>query len=104
MSRPVWLAGAAAAVALATGSAAVALAAPSRRPMPDVTVHRFVVRDQAGHVVARGATATLPGHRAMTRPTMTSGRTRVATLHRGGHVVVTHVGPGSAGRAVTATR
>jgi hypothetical protein len=103
VSRRTWAAGAAVAVVLASGGTAVALAAPAHGPVTGVTVHRFAVRDAHGHVVARGATATLPGHRPVTRPTMVSAGSRVATATRG-HGVVVRVRSGTAGRHPVATR
>jgi len=103
MIRTTWVAGAALAVALATSGTTVALAAPAHGPVAGVTVHRFVVRDAGGHVVARGATATLPGHRAITAPTTEATGTRVATARRG-HAVVVRVLHGTAGQPRVATR
>lgn len=104
MSRQSWAAVAATAVALVTGTSAVALAAPTNQgPVPGVTVSRFVVHDASGHVVAHGATATLPGHRAITAPTTEASGIRVATARRG-HAVVVRVLDGTAGRPQVATR
>ena len=103
MRRSAWLAGTAVALALTTGAATVALAAPAHGPVPGVTVHRFAVRDAAGHVLARGATATLPGHRPVTRPTAVDTGIRIATARRG-HGVVVRVLSGTADRPRVATR
>ena len=97
------------ATALATASATVVLAAssaspPGPRAVPGVSVTRFVVRDTAGHVVARGATATLPGHPAETDPTTTATGTRVSTAtRRSGHSVRQRPAPPVRERAQVAT-
>jgi hypothetical protein len=67
-------------------------------------VQRFVVRNDAGQVVARGATAWLSGHRPAATRTMTRGSTvRVATARRGHGVVVQHLKAGT-GAPATASR
>lgn len=69
-----------------------------------VTVTRFVQRDAAGHVTARGATATLGGALAVRSIPAHPGSIRVATARRGHSVVVSHVRPAVRQRSVTAHR
>lgn len=69
-----------------------------------VSITRFVQRDAAGHVTARGATATLGGTRAVRSFPVHPGGSRVATARRGHPVVVRHVHGGSPQRSVTAHR
>lgn len=83
-------------------TAGAAGARPTPGKVEGVTVVRWVQRNADGVVVRRGATATLPGHRAVP-PAALLAATRVATARRGHGVTVRWVRP-EASRSATATR
>jgi hypothetical protein len=104
--RTAVLAGCAALVLALTALVGPADAGAGKKPAPepDVVVSKFVVRDESGNIVARGATAWLKGQRPPTTVSTSADGARVATARRGHGVEVRHDAGKVQGRAVTATR
>ena len=95
-------------IALTTGVALLGVPAVAGTdqvpPVDGVTLTPFVVRDAAGQVTSRGATATLPGHVPLTPLPATTSQVRIATAHRGATVRVRHLEIGEPANAATASR